>query len=101
MQSRETVTAKQVFDLVEQQQYRCALSGRKLTPETASLDHIVPLGRGGTHDISNLWILEHRINSAKGTQLLSEFLEMCQDVVSCQGSSEKVEFPRGTREQPQ
>lgn len=88
MQKPKTVTSKQIRELVEQQEYCCALTGRKLTPETASLDHIVPLGRGGTHDISNLWVLEHRVNTAKGTMMLSEFMDMCRDIVAY-GSSEK------------
>lgn len=84
MHDRKAVTAKQILELVERQQYRCALSGRTLTPETASLDHIVPLNRGGPHEIANLWILEHSVNRAKGTQLVSEFLAMCKDIVNTQ-----------------
>ena len=84
MHDRKAVTAKQLLELVERQQYRCALSGRVLAPETASLDHIVPLNRGGQHDIDNLWILEHTVNRAKGTQLVSEFVAMCEDIVNTQ-----------------
>jgi hypothetical protein len=84
MHERKAVTATQLLELVERQQQRCALSGRLLTPETASLDHIVPLNRGGAHDISNLWILEHSVNRAKGTQLVAEFVAMCDDIVTMQ-----------------
>ena len=84
MQKPRTATAKQLFALVEQQQYLCALSGRELTPETASLDHIIPLARGGTHDLDNLWVLDHRINIAKGTLLVSEFVDMCREIACYQ-----------------
>ena len=79
-----TVTARMIMKLVEQQNFRCAISGRELTPESASLDHIVPLGRGGEHGIENVWVVDHRVNSAKGTMLCDEFVDMCRDVVEYQ-----------------
>lgn len=78
------ITAKQVLDLVEKQGYRCALSGRELTPETASLDHIVPLSRDGEHALGNLWVVDHQVNAAKGTLTVDEFVAMCKDVVENQ-----------------
>ncbi len=38
-----------------------------LTPETASLDHKQPTSRGGTHEVANLWVVEHFVNTAKGS----------------------------------
>lgn len=76
-----TVTARQLQQLLEKQEYRCAISGRQLSPETASLDHIVPLSRGGAHDVSNLWIVDHQVNLAKATLTHDEFLALCREVV--------------------
>jgi 5-methylcytosine-specific restriction endonuclease McrA len=84
MAKRKNITARQVIDLLKRQGYRCAISGRQLTPETASLDHIVPLGRGGEHGIANVCIVDHRVNIAKGTMTLEEFVSLCRDVVECQ-----------------
>ena len=80
MPKPNTVTGRQIMNLIEKQDFRCALSGRKLTPETASLDHIIPLSRGGQHDIRNLQVLEHQVNTAKGTLTMEEFLSLCRDV---------------------
>lgn len=82
MHKPATVTAKMIMRMIEQQQFRCALSGRTLTPESVSLDHIIPLSRNGTHDISNLWAVDQQINTAKGTMIVEEFLAMCRDVVA-------------------
>jgi 5-methylcytosine-specific restriction endonuclease McrA len=68
--------------MIERQNFRCAVSGRVLTPETASLDHIVPLARGGEHGTSNIWVVDQQINSAKGTMTIQEFKAMCHDVVN-------------------
>ena len=80
MPKKPSVSPKQIMALIESQKYRCALSGRELTPETASLDHAIPLSRGGLHDISNVQVLEFRVNAAKGTMTVEEFVAMCCDV---------------------
>lgn len=79
---KPTVTAKQIMSLIERQNFRCAMSGRPLTPETASLDHIVPLSRDGNHELSNLWVVDHQVNSAKGTLTVEEFRGLCQEIVN-------------------
>jgi 5-methylcytosine-specific restriction endonuclease McrA len=80
MPKKPSVSPKQILALLESQQYRCALSGRELSPETASLDHVIPLSRGGVHDISNVQVLDYRVNAAKGTMTVEEFVQMCRDV---------------------
>lgn len=87
MERPASVTAKTIMTLVERQRFRCAISGRELTPQTASLDHIVPLARGGEHGVDNIWVVDQHINSAKGTMTLDEFVAMCRDVVRYQAST--------------
>jgi 5-methylcytosine-specific restriction endonuclease McrA len=79
------VTARQILDLIEKQDYRCAITGRLLTPETASLDHIVPISRGGEHTLDNLWVVDHQVNSAKGSMTYAEFLNLCREVAGHPG----------------
>lgn len=81
MQTKRSVTTSQIKKLIESQNYRCALTNRKLTPETASLDHKQPISRGGTHEVANLWVVEHFVNTAKGSLTVEEFVSMCRDVV--------------------
>ncbi len=71
-----------LFKLIEGQGYKCAYSGRDLAPETASLDHMVPVSRGGSHDLSNIRIVHREVNVAKGTMRLEDFVAMCRDVAS-------------------
>lgn len=43
----------------------CALCGQPVAPEAVSIDHTIPLRRGGAHDPAN-WRLAHRgCNNAK------------------------------------
>lgn len=76
------LSRKRLFELLEQQQYRCAISGRELTPENATVDHVVPLAKGGEHCASNAQLLDDEINRAKGTKTNEEFLAICQEVVA-------------------
>ncbi len=76
------ITGKQILELIEAQDYRCALTGRELTPQTASLDHKVPLSNGGTNELENVWIVHHKANTAKGTLSTQEFIELCREVAA-------------------
>lgn len=58
------------------------MTGRELTPETASLDHDVPSSRGGTDTIGNAQIVLTVVNQAKGTMTSEEFIQLCKDVVA-------------------
>lgn len=74
------IKPSELREMVNNQNFMCCLSGRKLTPETASVDHIVPLARGGQHNASNLCIVDHQVNRAKGTLTRDEFVAMCVEV---------------------
>jgi len=92
MQTKRSVTTTQIKKIIESQNYRCALTNRPLTPETASLDHKQPISRGGTHEVANLWVVEHFVNTAKGSLTVDEFVSMCRDVVRHQDA---VPTPNG------
>jgi 5-methylcytosine-specific restriction endonuclease McrA len=80
MASKNRITAKQMRGLVESQGYQCYFSGITLTPETASVDHLQPLSKGGEHTIENLAVVHRDINAAKGTMAEEEFIELCERV---------------------
>jgi len=75
------VSTDNVLRLLEHQGYRCALTGRRLTPQTAALDHIVPIRRGGEHAIENTQVLHKDVNRAKGALTSEEFLAVCREVI--------------------
>jgi 5-methylcytosine-specific restriction endonuclease McrA len=76
------ISPSEILRIVERQDYRCALTGRLLTPITASLDRIVPVSRGGQHDVANAQVLHKEINKAKGTLAIEEFIQLCREVVA-------------------
>ncbi len=52
---------------------RCVYCAAGLTPETATLDHVHPASRGGTHDPGNLVVACRSCNQLKGDLLPLEF----------------------------
>ena len=51
MQKDYKFKAKEFYHLLDKQEYRCALTGRNLTPETTTAEHIVQLQDGGVHEL--------------------------------------------------
>jgi len=76
---------KELKLLLERQDYCCAISGIPLDPETAELDHIQPLSRGGTHELANIQIVDTRVNRMKGTMMMDEFIEICCKIATKSG----------------
>ncbi len=75
-----SASSNELRDMIERQDFKCALSGRTLTPDTAALDHKVPVANGGTNDAANLQWLHDEVNKAKGTMPLDAFVRLCCEV---------------------
>ena len=81
--TKTTLLWKQVGQLLEAQQYRCAYTGEKLIPGVnASIDHIIPRSRGGSDELSNLQWVTLQINKIKRDLTHDEFIAMCHNI-SC------------------
>ena len=78
-------TGRKLRERIEQIGWRCELSGAKLTPDTFSLDHIIPLARGGSHNASNIQFVHPVINAMKGTLSMQEFVGWCKLVADHNG----------------
>lgn len=75
------ITQRFLMDLIEQQEYRCKLSGVELTPDTATLDHLNSVSSGGGHTAGNVAWVHSEINRMKGQLSVEEFVALCRKVV--------------------
>jgi 5-methylcytosine-specific restriction endonuclease McrA len=57
-------------------EYICYYSGEVLSLDDLTIDHKIPIKRGGTHELSNLCIASNKMNSAKGALTSDEFIEL-------------------------
>lgn len=88
------------IELIEKHPF-CTLCGAKPNRDEVFLDidHIRPRSEGGTDDISNLQVLCHRCNRAKGNSLIKsskqvhiEHLGLRQDCIFCQTPESEISF---------
>ena len=74
-------TAKRIRQLIEDQQYRCAMTAIELSPDDANLDHIVPISAGGEHVMGNVQVVHRVINQMKSTLPKDDFINWCRKIV--------------------
>ncbi len=70
-----------IREKLTEQRRRCSLTGVPLTPESASIDHIQSLKKGGAHAMDNLQIVHREVNQMKGSMSVDEFVDWCRLVV--------------------
>ncbi len=61
--------------VIERDNWTCYLCLQICTSQNVTLDHVVPLLRGGTHTVDNLRVACRSCNSSKGAKHLHEFLK--------------------------
>lgn len=76
-----SLTMSVLLRKLKQQDHKCALTGADLTPDNVSLDHRIPVSKGGSNTIDNIQLVTHEANRAKNTMTNDEFAAMCKSVV--------------------
>ena len=63
---------------------KCALTGRELDLRTDPycLDHIIPVDKGGSNELSNMEITCPEANAAKNNLTNDEFIRLCIEVLT-------------------
>jgi hypothetical protein len=85
MIKKQTIRSNDLYALLEKQNYRCALTGRELTPEITDAEHIVPLDAGGEHTPDNIYLIIK--DAARLKRYLSEpdLMQLCLDILNNRG----------------
>lgn len=65
---------------LERRNYKCALSGWPISPDSFELDHIKSIQDGGSDEVDNLQCVHPLVNKAKGTMSNDQFIDMCRSV---------------------
>jgi len=79
--SRSQRTANLRKFLLSQGSKTCYLTGRPLTKENMSFDHVIPRSKGGTLSRKNTKLCDKQANNAKGGMSVEEFLQLCKEVL--------------------
>ena len=60
---------------------KCAICGKPVRFKKMTVDHKIPVSKGGTNELSNLQLSHLSCNRAKADMLEDEFLELAQRIV--------------------
>lgn len=71
-----------LFGIAKRQKCFCAISGLKLNNENVSVDHIIPLSKGGTNHKDNLRLVHIDINRIMLDYTDEEFFNFCKMIVN-------------------
>lgn len=75
----------ELWGLLKRQRMLCGLTGRRLNRDNISLDHIVPLSKGGSNEPSNLRFVHIDANTFKMDMNDNSLLELAKDIVRTLG----------------
>jgi 5-methylcytosine-specific restriction endonuclease McrA len=64
------ITPTDLEKIIARDGMRCYLCGRKVTRQTLSFDHAIPLSRGGEHSPSNLRVTHLKCNLRKSAKVI-------------------------------
>lgn len=75
------ITAKELWSIAKKQKMKCPLTGRKLTKTSISIDHIIPISKGGTNHPSNIRFVDYHANLALAHFGDAALIELAKDIV--------------------
>lgn len=81
---RRRFTAKERRDIYIRGKGTCGICGRFVPPDSFTVDHIVPISKGGTYDYSNLQCCCRKCNQLKDDALQDDFFQVMLSVVDYQ-----------------
>lgn len=73
-----SLSTKEIRETVKLQDNKCYLTGLPLTADNVSLDHIVPISKGGSGNKENLGLVVLSVNYMKRTLSVSELINYCE-----------------------
>lgn len=76
------LTSFDLWKIAKYQKLICPVSGYKLTKHNTSVDHIIPISKGGTNHPSNIRLVDRTINLMILAQSDAEFFKICLHVVN-------------------
>jgi len=62
------ITKEDIFNLLKEQNYKCAISREDLRKTGFHIDHIKPISKGGTHTLDNIQLTTPEENLKKGSK---------------------------------
>jgi 5-methylcytosine-specific restriction endonuclease McrA len=82
--ANKAISRFDLWRIAKRQKLICPLSGRKLDNSSISIDHILPVSKGGNSSLENLRFVHVDVNFAKRALLDNDFIKLCHDIARTQ-----------------
>lgn len=86
--------ASHFYQLLEKQDYKCALSGRELRPENTRATHATPLRKDGGHTLENIILVDDDVDLLKKNKSVREAVDIAADIIATAGKQYGYELKR-------
>jgi hypothetical protein len=80
------ITAGDLWKIAKKQRLICPLTGIRLNASNMSVDHIIPISKGGTNHPSNIRLVQKWVNIMLQDKTDEEFFLMCRTITTYQES---------------
>lgn len=84
--SKHQLSYLDLYSIAKHQKLICPYTGMKLTRETISVEHVIPISRGGTNHRDNLMLVHVWANKMKLNHSLDEFKAMIAKIYFALGA---------------
>lgn len=79
---RRSFTAKERRDIYVRDEGKCGICGKFVAPDEFTIDHIIPISKGGTYDYENLQCCCYNCNQIKSNSMENDFYGSMLDILS-------------------
>lgn len=86
---RRCFTPKERRDIYLRDRGTCGICGNFVAPDNFSIDHIIPISKGGTYDYDNLQCCCKKCNQLKDDALPDDFFDMVLSAIDFQVNKKK------------
>jgi 5-methylcytosine-specific restriction endonuclease McrA len=93
MRRRSVLSAPSILEIENwllQQDMVCFYTGQPLMVDDFSVDHKIPLERGGTNSFDNLCVCTKEVNTSKGTMTANEFISLISLIHTWEDGGKKL-----------
>lgn len=74
--------AREIFEIFQKQDFRCYISNRKfISKSMVDIGHIIPLGKGGKHELENLCLFDKAFSGLKKYYTIDEIKQIVSEVI--------------------
>lgn len=71
----------EIRELLQKQNFKCFLTGRELTPDNVEAEHILPISKGGKHEVENLCLIIDSLRELKRYRSPEEIISIARDII--------------------